>query len=179
MWYTFGMETDLLLGVLTVIAVFAVVKLLIFLCKGGTFTQVARDATHLYCQIMIVYPKMRKYTAMYMALMMNSSAARDEMPESLIRKLVKSAQHAEMDWLYVVCLYTEHWFNRVGRTSKYKFGADSQLDAELVKAVSEAACDILERGSTFYEDQLRALPQSVVMSYVIQYDEMDICPPTM
>lgn len=179
MWYTSSMDMHFILAIVILTVVLCVVKLLIFLCKGGTFTQVVRNATHLYCQIMIVYPKMRKYTAMYMALMMNSSAARDEMPESLIRKLVKSAQHAEMDWLYVVCLYTEHWFNRVGRTSKYKFGADSQLDAELVKAVSEAACDILERGSTCYEDQLRALPQSVVMSYVIQYDEMDICPPTM
>ena len=165
-----------MLAIVVIGAVFCSVKFLVFLCKGGAFTQVARNATHLYLQIRNVYPRMPKYTAMYMALMMNSCRVRDRMPESLVRSLVKEAQGGGEPWLYVIIPYVEFWFSRVCRTTRYVVGADKKLDDALVDAVAEAARDIVEMGSTRYEDELRALPRSDVMSYVVQYDEFDIRP---
>lgn len=152
------------------VVVIALVKLFLFFRKGGTFTQVARNATHLYCQTMQVYPKIDDYTAMYVSLMINSCAARDKMPKELIRKIVKNTEECKGGWVDCVYLYTEIWFRRVCNTY-YRFGVNKKLDKKLEDAVADATKDILENGSRRYEELLRSLSFFDMVGYTLQYQD--------
>ncbi|MGN0844031.1 MAG: hypothetical protein ACI4QT_02270 [Kiritimatiellia bacterium] len=160
------------LYLLCLVAFVFIEKAVRFFLAGGTLTQPARNATFLYEQIKIVYPKMRATTVRYLALFLNSNSARSELPKRLLQEMV--LEYAEREWKDLCLAYTWEWAKRVGRVDT------ERLPSELVLSKSNKIREQIEdaswqtaHGDRRYERKLRSIPQFVLLSIIADV-EMNI-----
>lgn len=138
-------------------------KAIRFFLAGGTLTMPARNATFLYEQIKIVYPKMRENSVRYLALLMNSSAARSELPKQFIQNLV--LEYAGREWEELCIAYTWIWAECVGHVDMNRIPADVHLSkSEKIRDQIEEASYFTAHGDRRYEKKLRSIPQFVLLS---------------
>ena len=135
-----------------------------FMAIGGTFIMPAVNSTHLYREIKKVYDKLPEDVARYLALQINSGAAREEFSNDALIKLVK--KHSARNWRELCMDYTWEWSSRVGG-----IGMSIELENELLPATfahedinlsqldSIAMCD---ENEAFYDAVLEELDGMVV-----------------
>ena len=141
-----------------------------FIAIGGTFILPAVNSTHLYHEIKKVYGKLPEDVARYLALQINSGAAREEFPNDALIKLVK--KHSDGNWRELCMDYTWEWSSRVGGISpknvpaELKSDADKKADAAITRAER-----FISEGNRRYEEFLRSIPQSKIMQVLMEFKE--------
>ena len=141
-----------------------------FMAIGGTFIMPAVNSTHLYHEIKKVYGKLPEDVARYLALQINSGAAREEFPNDALIKLVK--KHSDGNWRELCMDYTWEWSSRVGGISpknvptELKSDADKKADAAITRAER-----FISEGNRRYEEFLRSIPQSKIMQVLMEFKE--------
>lgn len=141
-----------------------------FIAIGGTFILPAVNSTHLYHEIKKVYGKLPEDVARYLALQINSGAAREEFPNDALIKLVK--KHSDGNWRELCMDYTWEWSGRVGGISpknvpaELKSDADKKADAAITRAER-----FISEGNRRYEEFLRSIPQSKIMQVLMEFKE--------
>lgn len=138
-----------------IIAAVFLSKAIRFVKSGGATTQPARNATLLYYQIQRVYPKMRDKTARFLALRLNSAAAKKELTNESLLALVN---HHEKDaWPPLCIAYTWLWHSKVsgiGVPNILRFmKVSGQMEEEIRKAKM-----LIDGGSNKFKAELRAIP---------------------
>ena len=139
-----------------------------FIAIGGTFILPAVNSTHLYHEIKKVYGKLPEDVARYLALQINSGAAREEFPNDALIKLVK--KHSDGNWRELCMDYTWEWSSRVGGISpknvpaELKSDADKKADAAITRAER-----FISEGNRRYEEFLRSIPQSKIMQVLMEF----------
>ena len=126
-----------------------------FMAIGGTLIMPATNTTHLYYEIKKAFPDLEDVAAKYLALQINSSAAREELPESTLKSFVQKYQ--SLDWKDLCRAYTWEWNERVGGIPNYTIPDDLKMDAEkkIIVAIERAAEDI-KHGMVRYAPVLMA-----------------------
>ena len=121
-----------------------------FMAIGGTFILPAVNSTHLYREIKKVYDKLPEDVARYLALQINSGAARGEFPNDALIQLVK--KHSAENWRELCMDYTWEWSSRVGGIgpknvpAEMKSDADKKADAAIIRAE-----EFIRNGNKRYE----------------------------
>lgn len=144
-----------------------------FLSIGGTLIVPATNSTHLYYEIRKVYGKLPDDVARYLALQMNSGAAREEMNNDFLISLVKN--HSGQGWEGLCFDYTWEWSSRVGGAARSMVPYDLRCDADVKirQAICRAARNI-ELGMSRYEDTLRGVPQYRIMQVLAEFEGIRI-----
>lgn len=141
-----------------------------FMAIGGTFIMPAVNSTHLYREIKKVYDKLPEDVARYLALQINSGAAREEFPNDALIKLVK--KHSAGNWRELCMDYTWEWSRLVGGIdpknvpAEMKSDADKKADAAITRAE-----EFIGKGSKRYEEFLRSIPQWKIMQVLMEFNE--------
>ena len=141
-----------------------------FMAIGGTFIMPAVNSTHLYREIKKVYDKLPEDVARYLALQINSGAARGEFPNNALRKLVK--KHSSGNWRELCMDYTWEWSRLVGGIdpknvpAEMKSDADKKADTAITRAEK-----FIDKGNRRYEGFLRSIPQWKIMRVIMEFKE--------
>ena len=141
-----------------------------FMAIGGTFIMPAVNSTHLYREIKKVYDKLPEDVARYLALQINSGAAREEFPNDALIKLVK--KHSARNWRELCMDYTWEWSSRVGGIGPknvpvaMKSDADNKTDAAITRAD-----EFIRKGNRRYEEFLRSIPQWKIMQVLMEFEQ--------
>ena len=141
-----------------------------FMAIGGTFIMPAVNSTHLYREIKKVYDKLPEDVARYLALQINSGAAREEFPNDTLIKLVK--KHSAENWRELCMDYTWEWSSRVGGIgpenvpAEMKSDADKKADAAIIRAE-----EFIGNGNKRYEEFLRGIPQWRIMQVLMEFEQ--------
>ena len=141
-----------------------------FMAIGGTFIMPAVNSTHLYREIKKVYDKLPEDVARYLALQINSGAARGEFPNDALIKLVK--KHSAENWRELCMDYTWEWSSRVGGIGpnnvpvEMKSDADKKADAAITRAD-----EFISKGNRRYEEFLRSIPQWKIMQVLMEFEQ--------
>ena len=141
-----------------------------FMAIGGTFIMPAVNSTHLYREIKKVYDKLPEDVARYLALQINSGAAREEFPNDALIKLVK--KHSARNWRELCMDYTWEWSSRVGGIGpknvpvEMKSDADNKVDAAITRAD-----EFISKGNRRYEEFLRSIPQWKIMQVLMEFEQ--------
>ena len=141
-----------------------------FTAIGGTFIMPAVNSTHLYREIKKVYDKLPEDVARYLALQINSGAARGEFPNDALIKLVK--KHSAENWRELCMDYTWEWSSRVGGIGpknvpvEMKSDADKKADAAITRAD-----EFISKGNRRYEEFLRSIPQWKIMQVLMEFEQ--------
>lgn len=155
----------LVLAIVVILVTHGLEKFIRFLFAGGSLTQPARNATYMYRQVKIVYDRMPETQARFMALFLNSSAARSEMPDSLLRDLVSS--HRDKPWAELCLSYTWLWAELVGHVNTNTIPISLRVSrSQKIRAQIDFANFAVDRGDRRYESMLRRMPQYQVMLIV-------------
>ena len=139
-----------------------------FMAIGGTFIMPAVNSTHLYREIKKVYDKLPEDVARYLALQINSGAAREEFPNDALIKLVK--KHSAGNWRELCMDYTWEWSRLVGGIgpknvpAEMKSDADKKADAAITRAE-----EFIRKGNRRYEEFLRSIPQWKIMQVLMEF----------
>lgn len=139
-----------------------------FMAIGGTFIMPAVNSTHLYREIKKVYDKLPEDVARYLALQINSGAAREEFSNDTLIKLVK--KHSARNWRELCMDYTWEWSSRVGGIVpknvpvEMKSDADKKADAAITRAD-----EFISKGNRRYEEFLRSIPQWKIMQVLMEF----------
>lgn len=139
-----------------------------FMAIGGTFIMPAVNSTHLYREIKKVYDKLPEDVARYLALQINSGAAREEFSNDTLIKLVK--KHSARNWRELCMDYTWEWSSRVGGIGpknvpvEMKSDADKKADAAITRAD-----EFISKGNRRYEEFLRSIPQWKIMQVLMEF----------
>lgn len=144
-------------------------KAIRFVFAGGSLTQPARNATFLYEQIKIIYPRMREPTVRYLALFLNSMNARSEFPKNLLQDMVW--KYKEHEWKDLCLAYTWEWAVRVGHVDT------SRLPRNLIFSKSNKIREQIEDASWYtahgdrrYEKKLRSIPNLVLLAILADFN---------
>ena len=141
-----------------------------FMAIGGTFIMPAVNSTHLYREIKKVYDKLPEDVARYLALQINSGAAREEFSNDALIKLVK--KHSARNWRELCMDYTWEWSSRVGGIGpknvpvEMKSDADKKADAAITRAD-----EFISKGNRRYEEFLRSIPQWKIMQVLMEFEQ--------
>lgn len=141
-----------------------------FMAIGGTFIMPAVNSTHLYREIKKVYDKLPEDVARYLALQINSGAAREEFSNDTLIKLVK--KHSARNWRELCMDYTWEWSSRVGGIGpknvpvEMKSDADKKADAAITRAD-----EFISKGNRRYEEFLRSIPQWKIMQVLMEFEQ--------
>lgn len=141
-----------------------------FMAIGGTFIIPAVNSTHLYREIKKVYDKLPEDVARYLALQINSGAAREEFSNDALIKLVK--KHSARNWRELCMDYTWEWSSRVGGIGpqnlpvEIKSDADNKADAAITRAD-----EFISKGNRRYEEFLRSIPQWKIMQVLMEFEQ--------
>ncbi len=141
-----------------------------FMAIGGTFIMPAVNSTHLYREIKKVYDKLPEDVARYLALQINSGAAREEFPNDTLIKLVK--KHSARNWRELCMDYTWEWSSRVGGIgpenvpAEMKSDADKKADTAITRAEK-----FIDKGNRRYEEFLRSIPQWKIMQVLMEFEQ--------
>ena len=141
-----------------------------FMAIGGTFIMPAVNSTHLYREIKKVYDKLPEDVARYLALQINSGAAREEFSNDTLIKLVK--RHSARNWRELCMDYTWEWSSRVGGIGpknvpvEMKSDADKKADAAITRAD-----EFISKGNRRYEEFLRSIPQWKIMQVLMEFEQ--------
>ena len=141
-----------------------------FMAIGGTFIIPAVNSTHLYREIKKVYDKLPEDVARYLALQINSGAAREEFSNDTLIKLVK--RHSARNWRELCMDYTWEWSSRVGGIGpknvpvEMKSDADKKADAAITRAD-----EFISKGNRRYEEFLRSIPQWKIMQVLMEFEQ--------
>lgn len=141
-----------------------------FMAIGGTFIMPAVNSTHLYREIKKVYDKLPEDVARYLALQINSGAAREEFSNDTLIKLVK--KHSARNWRELCMDYTWEWSSRVGGIVpknvpvEMKSDADKKADAAITRAD-----EFISKGNRRYEEFLRSIPQWKIMQVLMEFEQ--------
>ena len=141
-----------------------------FMAIGGTFIMPAVNSTHLYREIKKVYDKLPEDVARYLALQINSGAAREEFSNDALIKLVK--KHSARNWRELCIDYTWEWSSRVGGIGpknvpvEMKSDADKKADAAITRAD-----EFISKGNRRYEEFLRSIPQWKIMQVLMEFEQ--------
>ena len=141
-----------------------------FIAIGGTFIIPTVNSTHLYHEIKKVYNKLPEDVARYLALQINSGAARGEFPNNALRKLVK--KHSSGNWRELCMDYTWEWSRLVGGIdpknvpAEMKSDADKKADTAITRAEK-----FIGKGNRRYEGFLRSIPQWKIMQVLMEFKE--------
>ena len=141
-----------------------------FMAIGGTFIMPAVNSTHLYREIKKVYDKLPEDVARYLALQINSGAAREEFSNDALIKLVK--KHSARNWRELCMDYTWEWSSRVGGIGpnnvpvEMKSDADNKADAAITRAD-----EFISKGNRRYEEFLRSIPQWEIMQVLMEFEQ--------
>lgn len=141
-----------------------------FMAIGGTFIMPAVNSTHLYREIKKVYDKLPEDVARYLALQINSGAAREEFSNDALIKLVK--KHSARNWRELCMDYTWEWSSRVGGIVpknvpvEMKSDADKKADAAITRAD-----EFISKGNRRYEEFLRSIPQWKIMQVLMEFEQ--------
>lgn len=139
-----------------------------FMAIGGTFIMPAVNSTHLYREIKKVYDKLPEDVARYLALQINSGAAREDFSNDALIKLVK--KHSARNWRELCMDYTWEWSSRVGGIVpknvpvEMKSDADKKADAAITRAD-----EFISKGNRRYEEFLRSIPQWKIMQVLMEF----------
>lgn len=139
-----------------------------FMAIGGTFIMPAVNSTHLYREIKKVYDKLPEDVARYLALQINSGAAREEFSNDALIKLVK--KHSARNWRELCMDYTWEWSSRVGGIgpkdvpAEMKSDADKKADTAITRAER-----FIDKGNRRYEGFLRSIPQWKIMQVLMEF----------
>ena len=139
-----------------------------FMAIGGTFIMPAVNSTHLYREIKKVYDKLPEDVARYLALQINSGAARGKFPNDALIKLVK--KHSAENWRELCMDYTWEWSSRVGGIgpknvpAEMKSDADKKADTAITRAEK-----FIDKGNRRYEGFLRSIPQWKIMQVLMEF----------
>ena len=141
-----------------------------FMAIGGTFIMPAVNSTHLYREIKKVYDKLPEDVARYLALQINSGAAREDFSNDALIKLVK--KHSARNWRELCMDYTWEWSSRVGGIgpknvpAEMKSDADKKADTAITRAEK-----FIDKGNRRYEGFLRSIPQWKIMQVLMEFEQ--------
>ena len=139
-----------------------------FMAIGGTFIMPAVNSTHLYLEIKKVYDKLPEDVARYLALQINSGAAREEFSNDALIKLVK--KHSARNWRELCMDYTWEWSSRVGGIGPKNVPAEMKSDADKkADAAITRADEFISKGNCRYEEFLRSIPQWKIMQVLMEF----------
>ena len=141
-----------------------------FMAIGGTFIMPAVNSTHLYREIKKVYDKLPEDVARYLALQINSGAARGEFPNDALIKLVK--KHSAENWRELCMDYTWEWSSREGGIGPKNVPAEMKSDADKkADAAITRADEFISKGNRRYEEFLRSIPQWKIMQVLMEFEQ--------
>lgn len=141
-----------------------------FMAIGGTFIMPAVNSTHLYREIKKVYDKLPEDVARYLALQINSGAARDEFSNEVLIKLVK--KYSAENWRELCMDYTWEWSSRVGGIGPKNIPAEMKSDADKkTNTAITRAEEFIRKGNRRYEEFLRRIPQWKIMQILMEFEQ--------